>query len=204
MLLVAVFLKLPAKSTEEVKLPPTGSKKHFLHQLDLGGSALLIASMVALFLAMQWGGHQLPWSSPTIICLFTVSGILLALFVLLEWRMGDDASVPFRVLGQRSIASGAVYLFFFAGPNFSVRIYWFGDGKVELTGIVWGVYTDVLPSRTGLQRTKKWRGATFPDIDADLDRGSCRGAGIEDWILCQSQKHLCPFVFNTLRHLSSS
>jgi hypothetical protein len=205
-LLVAVFLRLPAKSEGEVKVKPKRkvSKMQFLCQLDLGGSALLIASMVALFLAMQWGGHHLPWTSPTIICLFTVSGILLALFVLLDWKMGDDASVPFRVLGQRSIASGAVYLFFFAMPNFSVRIRWFGENGVLLTRVVWSVYTDVLSSCARLQRTEKWHGVTFPDSDADPDRGSCRSACIEDWVLCQSHERLFHFDSDTGRHPSSS
>jgi len=76
--------------------------------------------MVSLFMAMQWGGQSLPWTSRTIIGLFVAFGLLLAFFILLEYKMGNDASVPYTVLKQRSIASGAVYLFFFAMPNFSV------------------------------------------------------------------------------------
>lgn len=117
-LLVSMFLRLQADIAAKPR--QYRSAKHVLFALDLGGSALLISSMVALFLAMQWGGQSLPWSSPVIIGLFATFGALATLFLLLEWRMGDDASVPFIVLRQRSIASGAVYLFLIAMPNFSV------------------------------------------------------------------------------------
>lgn len=112
-----MFLKLqPKKASEEF-----GGLKHFLLPLDLGGSVLLISAMVTLFLAMQWGGQRLPWSSPVIIALFISFCVLVVFFILLERRMGDDASIPLKILKQRSIASGAVYLFFAAMPNFSVR-----------------------------------------------------------------------------------
>jgi hypothetical protein len=116
--LVTVLLKI--KYDNGVTQRPTCGRRQFLSRLDLGGSILLIASMCSLFLAMQWGGHRLPWKSLKIVALLTLTGVLLALFVLLEWRMGDQASVPFRILRQRSIASGAVYLFMFSMPNFVV------------------------------------------------------------------------------------
>jgi len=120
--LVAVFLRLDRENRAgKVKTSNGGHDVgRFFFKLDLGGSLLLIAFMCCLFMAMQWGGHRLPWSSPSIIGLFAVSGILLVLFLLVEWKMGEDASVPFGVLEQRSIAFGVVYLFFFSMPNFSV------------------------------------------------------------------------------------
>jgi hypothetical protein len=41
--------------------------------------------------------------------------------------MGDHAPVPFRVLKQRSIVFGTVYLFLIAMPNFSVCTHWPAD-----------------------------------------------------------------------------
>jgi hypothetical protein len=116
--LVAALLKI--KYDNGLTQRPTCSRRQFLSSLDLGGSILLIASMCSLFLAMQWGGHRLSWKSLNIVALLTLTGVLLALFVLLEWKMGDQASVPFRILQQRSMASGAVYLFMFSMPNFAV------------------------------------------------------------------------------------
>ncbi|KAF1914749.1 permease of the major facilitator superfamily [Ampelomyces quisqualis] len=95
----------------------------FLYRLDIGGSILLVASVSCLFMAMQWGGQSLPWGSPIVIGLVISSAVLFAFFLILEWAMGDDASVPFPVLQERSIASGGVYLFFFAMPNFSYSVF---------------------------------------------------------------------------------
>ncbi|KAF1934984.1 permease of the major facilitator superfamily [Clathrospora elynae] len=127
MLLITLFLKLRTGNQGIVKSPPptnNNSPRHILIRLDLAGTILLTSSMCTLFTAMQWGSsHHLPWLSPTIVGLFTVSGVLLALFLLLEWRMDDDASVPFRILKQRSIAFGVVYSFLFSMPNFAYGVY---------------------------------------------------------------------------------
>jgi hypothetical protein len=146
-LLVLMFLRLPTE--EASKAQKFGSLKRFLFSLDLGGSALLISSMVALFLTMQWGGQSLPWSSPIIIGLFVGFGVLVALFLLLEWRMGDDASVPFRIIKQRSIASGAMYLFFIAMPNYSVSRHSSMPFCARANLIVWCLHTNVLPESEG-------------------------------------------------------
>jgi len=100
--LVAVFLRLDrGKGVGKAKTSSSGHDVgRFFLKLDLGGSLLLIASMCCLFMAIQWGGHRLPWSSPIIIGLFSVSGVLLVLFLLAEWKMGDDASVPFGVMSD--------------------------------------------------------------------------------------------------------
>jgi hypothetical protein len=116
--LVVALLRFP---TEDNKLGRSAcSAKKLLYELDLGGSVLLVASISCLFPAMQWGGQRLPWDSPTIIGLFTTFAILLVLFLLLERKMGGHAYVPFRVLKQRSIAFGTIYLFWIAMSNFSV------------------------------------------------------------------------------------
>lgn len=118
-LLVVVFLKLPVVNGKGT--PRARKVMEFIRELDLGGALLLITSLTCLFMAMQWGGQKLPWNSAKVIGLLSCSSILLLLFVYVDFKMGDDASVPFRVLKQQSIATGCIYLFFFAMPNFSVR-----------------------------------------------------------------------------------
>jgi hypothetical protein len=117
--MIMFFLTLPIEGADKAR--PFGSAKDFFLRLDLGGGILLVASMVVLFLAMQWGGQDLPWGSPAIVGLLFGFVLLFTLFLLAEWKMGEDASVPFAILRQRSMAAGTVYLFFFSMPNFSVR-----------------------------------------------------------------------------------
>ncbi|KAH7081063.1 major facilitator superfamily domain-containing protein [Paraphoma chrysanthemicola] len=119
--LVAILLKLKDDKVAKQHRGNSLSQRSF--QLDIAGSILLIASMTSLFLAMQWGGLRLPWTSPTVAGLLTLSGVLLALFILWEWRMGDEASIPFRILRQRSTAFGVVYIFMFSFPNFAYGVY---------------------------------------------------------------------------------
>lgn len=116
--LILIFLKLERSQETTTRLK--GGIKDIVHALDLSGSVIMMASVCCLFIAMQYGGQRLPWSSPTIISLFTISGALMAAFLYVERRMGMNAAVPFAVLKQRSIASGAVYLFLFSMPNFAV------------------------------------------------------------------------------------
>ena len=41
-------------------------------KIDIAGSALIAVSVAALMLALSWGGHVHPWTSPTIVGLFAV------------------------------------------------------------------------------------------------------------------------------------
>jgi len=63
--------------------------------------------IVCLLLALQWGGSTYAWSSGRIIALFVVFGILLITFVGIQFWMQDNATVPPRVLKQRTVAAGA-------------------------------------------------------------------------------------------------
>lgn len=186
--LVALFLRLPNESDEKTVPEPISirSARQFLFKLDLGGTVLLVACMCSLFMAMQWGGHSLEWSSPTIIGLFAVFGVLLGAFLLLEWNMGDNACIPFRVLKQRSIASGVVYLFLFSMPNFSVfneALALFSEDYAN-TILVWGLYTNLLSKCQGLYCAEKWHRESVVESDSDLSCCSSRSFGVKVWILC--------------------
>lgn len=89
-------------------------------KLDPLGTILVIASICSLLLAMQWGGQTLPWKSSKVIGLLVGAGVLFAHFLVLQWKMGDDATLPYPILKQRSIASGAFYLLFFSIPIYTV------------------------------------------------------------------------------------
>jgi MFS family permease len=62
-------------------------------------------------LPLQWGGSQYRWSSWRIVLLFVVSFCLLVGFAALQWRNGDDATVPPKVFLTRTVGFGALYSF---------------------------------------------------------------------------------------------
>lgn len=82
-----------------------------LKQLDLAGTAVLLPGIVSLLLALQWGGSKYQWSEPTIIGLLVCAGVLLACFVGIQIWRGEKATIPPRVLRNRSIASGSLVSF---------------------------------------------------------------------------------------------
>ncbi|XTI91378.1 major facilitator superfamily domain-containing protein [Cenococcum geophilum] len=119
--LLQVFLKLEPRTDKENRASRSYLGK--LKTIDLGGMVLIIGSICALLLAMQWGGQTMPWSSSKIIGLFVGSGFMFAFFILFQYKLGNNATLPFSILFQRSILSGALYLFFFAMPTYVYGYY---------------------------------------------------------------------------------
>jgi hypothetical protein len=60
-----------------------------LVKMDVGGTILFITGIICLFLALQWGGDDLPWSHPRIWGLLLGFGLLLIAFIILQIRMGE-------------------------------------------------------------------------------------------------------------------
>jgi MFS family permease len=72
---------------------------------------------------MQWGGTRYPWSQWRIILLFVTFGILIVVWIIIQFWKGDSATVPPRLLAKRSIASAAWFAFSM-GSSFLVLIFY--------------------------------------------------------------------------------
>ncbi|KAJ7735132.1 MFS multidrug transporter [Mycena maculata] len=94
-----------------------------LGQFDPIGTLLIIPAVVCLLLALQWGGSTYPWKSGRIIALFVVFGVLTLVFIAVQARKQDSATVPPRILKNRSIWSGAWFAFC-QGATFFVFVYY--------------------------------------------------------------------------------
>ncbi|TVY19770.1 Efflux pump aflT [Lachnellula arida] len=81
-----------------------------LWKLDLVGQITFIPSIICLLLALQLGGTRLAWSSGRIIALLVLFPVLLIAFVINEFWMGDNATLPRKIL-QRSVASASCFAF---------------------------------------------------------------------------------------------
>lgn len=77
-------------------------------QLDLVGTALLAPSMVMLLLALQWGGNEYAWSSPTIIGLFCGFAGQLLVWLGWDWYRKDAALIPFSLMKQTTVWSACL------------------------------------------------------------------------------------------------
>ncbi|KAF3932607.1 hypothetical protein ABW20_dc0109963 [Dactylellina cionopaga] len=77
-----------------------------INQLDPIGTAIFLPSMICLLLALQWGGTQYPWSDGRIIALLVIFAVTIIIFIGVQIWKQDEATMPPRIIKQRSIAFG--------------------------------------------------------------------------------------------------
>ncbi|KAJ7661537.1 major facilitator superfamily transporter [Mycena polygramma] len=93
-----------------------------IQQFDPLGTIIFVPSIICLLLALQWGGSKYPWSDGRIIALFVVFGVTISIFAGIQIWKQDMATVPPRILKQRSILSGAWFLICL-GSSFFILVY---------------------------------------------------------------------------------
>ena len=91
--------------------------------MDLPGSFIIMTAVVCYLLALQWGGTTKPWNSGPVIGTLVAFGVLIILFVAIEWYSGDRALLQFRLLKDRTIAIMCAYTIAVAA-NFFIVIYY--------------------------------------------------------------------------------
>lgn len=101
-LAIIIFFKPPQRKKLD-KL----TVKEKLAKFDFIGTGLLLPAIICLLLALQWGGSTYKWKSGHIIGLFCTFGVLIIGFIYVQLISGDRATLPIRILKQRSIAFGA-------------------------------------------------------------------------------------------------
>jgi MFS transporter, DHA2 family, glioxin efflux transporter len=92
-------------------------------QMDPLGTFTIMAAVVCYLLALQWGGVTKPWSDSSVIGTLVGFGLLIIVFIGIEWYMGERALLQGRLLKQRTILVTCVYVFFFSGSFFILLYY---------------------------------------------------------------------------------
>jgi MFS family permease len=132
-LVIALFFKAPDR---KALASLTWSER--ANQLDLFGTAFFMPGVICLLLALQWGGSKYEWANWRVIILFVFFGVLIIIFIVIQYFKGDHATIPFRIIKKRSVWAACTYSFFL-GASFFVVIYfipiWFqavrGTSAVE-------------------------------------------------------------------------
>lgn len=91
--------------------------------MDPFGTVALIAAVICLLLALQLGGSRYSWSDGRIIALLVVFGVLALMFIAIQVWQGEDATVPQRIIKQRSVA-GTSWFAFCTGGAFFILVYY--------------------------------------------------------------------------------
>ncbi|KAI9824734.1 MAG: hypothetical protein M1832_001560 [Thelocarpon impressellum] len=94
-----------------------------VRKLDLIGGGILIPALICLLLALQWGGSTYAWSNSRIIGLFVGFGLLIALFIFSQIKLGEAATLPPRLFKSRTVVSATTFAFFFGASFFTLIFY---------------------------------------------------------------------------------
>ncbi|KAI0391138.1 MFS general substrate transporter [Xylariaceae sp. FL0594] len=118
LLVIAIFFPAPVQ-----KMPAKETFVERLRRFDPIGTLVFIPAVVSLLLALQWGGSIYPWNNGRIIALFVVFGVLVIAFIYIQWLQQDNATVPPRIISNRSIWASSLYAFTL-GSAFFLFIYY--------------------------------------------------------------------------------
>lgn len=117
--IIALILRLPPQQDDN-------SGKTQLQKvldLDLVGFGLLLSAVVCLLLALQWGGNTYAWNSSHIIGLIVGAVLIAICFAISQWRLGDGATLPPRILKIRTIWACCLFIVTFNGAFLLLMYY---------------------------------------------------------------------------------
>ncbi|KAK3383723.1 major facilitator superfamily domain-containing protein [Lasiosphaeria ovina] len=96
--------------------------------LDIVGNVLLLGAALMLFLALEYTTQGIAWSSAMIIGLLVGFGIVAIMFVGWQWRKGDEALLPSRIVMQRTVSASCGMAFMTYGAIINLNFFlpiWF-------------------------------------------------------------------------------
>lgn len=92
-------------------------------QLDPIGTVSFVTSIVCLLLALQWGGTTYTWGNGRIVALLVLFVVFISVFIGIQIWKKETATVPPRIVTQRSIAA-AMWSQFCVGAAMMTMIYY--------------------------------------------------------------------------------
>ena len=94
-----------------------------VEQLDPIGTVTFISGTVCLLLALQWGGSTYAWGNGRIIALLVLFVLCISAFIGIQIWKKETATVPPRIVMQRSIAAG-MWSQFCVGASMMTLVYY--------------------------------------------------------------------------------
>ncbi|KAJ9190997.1 hypothetical protein DTO164E3_9055 [Paecilomyces variotii] len=121
--LVAILLALIRIPNNSTKSESGSVFRTIIERFDIFGFTLFAPAAIQLLLALQYGGNRYAWNSATIIGLFCGAGGTCIVFLLWEYRKGDNAMIPFSIARQRVVWCSCIFGFFLMGTVMCTSYY---------------------------------------------------------------------------------
>ena len=128
-ILILVFIL----HTPKAKKSGTPWKQQMV-QLDPIGTVFFISGIVCLLLALQWGGSTYAWGNGRIIALLILFILCISVFIGVQIWKKDNATVPPRIVLNRSIAA-AMWSQFCVGSAMMTLIYYISIWFQAIRGV---------------------------------------------------------------------
>ena len=93
------------------------SWRSHLQEFDWIGFLLWVPTIVCLLLLLQFGGTEYRWGDGPMVALYVITAIGLISFIVSQKKLQERATVPPRIMKQRSIVFGALYAFLAGGVS---------------------------------------------------------------------------------------
>lgn len=194
MIITALVLHLPSPKVDAQASGWLAS----LQQLDPIGNLVFFPGVVSLILALQWGGTQYSWKDARIIALLVLCGVFCLTFIGIQVWKQENASVPPRIIKQRSIAA-AVWFSFFNGGGSIVLVYylplWFQAVKgvsaaksgimllpMILASVICALSSGIIITKLGYYNPFMLLSSVFMPVAAGLMSTFTPGTGHSQWI----------------------
>ncbi|KAL1970967.1 hypothetical protein VTN77DRAFT_2801 [Rasamsonia byssochlamydoides] len=103
--------------------PQMGLKER-LAALDPLGGILLLAGITTFLLGIAWGGTMYAWSDAKVWGCILASGLIMTMFCVTQWKRGDRATIPSRLLLKQRTMLGSSLFSCFLSMGFYVHVYY--------------------------------------------------------------------------------
>ena len=169
--------------------------------MDPVGVTLVIGSMIAFILAVEYGGQTRPWNSAMVICLLAGSILMWIVFGCWETCLGERAMLVPRLVRQRFVWQPCAFQFFFAA-SYLVLLYYLPvyfqsvenasptrSGVLSLPLVLslalGSTVSGLVASKTGHAAPFMLSGALLATASAALIHKFDIGTSMTKWIGCQ-------------------
>ncbi|MBW7458339.1 MFS transporter, partial [Paenibacillus sepulcri] len=98
------------------------SMEHSRQRIDWWGAATLVGSIVALMFALELGGQEFAWDSPTILALFGAAAALLAVFLFVETKAAEPI-ISYSMFRKRLFAASTLTSLFYGAVFITFAMY---------------------------------------------------------------------------------